>query len=119
MDVTEAFNLSLSIYIALVIIIPVSTWITAKILSLTKSNPIKNATYECGQIFTGKAHVNWTIQYYPYAMIYAIFGATAIFLLIAAPEILKIKLAVEYGFMVFAVVILTLVSAVVSVRKGE
>ena len=117
----EVYNmLNLLFFITLVVITPVTMWIIAKILSVSKPNPIKNATYECGQVFFGKSHLRFTIHYYPYAMIYAVFGALAIFLLIVAPDLLKLRLAVEYGFIVFALVILALISALISLQpRGE
>jgi NADH-quinone oxidoreductase subunit A len=116
----ETFNLlNLILYAALVVIVPIALCIVAKILSISEPSSIKNATYECGQVFTGKAHLRFTIHYYPYAVIYAVFGAFAIFMLIVAPEILRLRLALEYGFIVFAIIILALFSAILSLKPGE
>jgi len=117
----EVYNvLNLLFFITLVVITPVAMWIVAKILSVLKPNPIKNATYECGQVFFGKSHLRFTIHYYPYAMIYAVFGALAIFLLIVAPDLLKLRIAVEYGFIIFSLAILALFGALISLQpRGE
>ncbi len=94
-------------------------WVVAKILSPSNPNPLKNSTYECGQIFEGKAHVRFTIHYYPYAMVYAIFGAFAILLLIVAPWVIRLPFGLDYGLIILAIVTITLVSAVITLKPTK
>ena len=117
MDAATFSLLSLSFYIAIAIALPILLWIVAKILSPSNPNPVKNSPYECSQVAEGEAHIRLPIRYYPYAMIYAIFGAFAIFLLILAPEILKFRAGLDLFFVTLVVVTVALMSAAVSLKS--
>jgi len=115
---TELFyQLSLAAYVAASILFPAAMIFAAKILGPSNPNPVKNSTFECGQVPIGEAHVQFTVQYLPYAMIYAIFGALAVFLLIVAPSIVlfdteMLKLAI----VIVVVSSLACIGAAVSLR---
>jgi NADH-quinone oxidoreductase subunit A len=100
------------------IIFPVALVVAAKILGPYNPNPVKNSTFECGQIPIGKSHVRFTIQYLPYAMIYAIFGALAIFLLLAAPAIARLNVELlSVALSLLIVLTLALFGAAISLRS--
>lgn len=82
-----AQNIALALYVLTVFIFTISSLLLAKILSPTRPNPRKSLTYECGQVPVGPTKQRFTIQYYPYAVVYAVYGALAIILLLAAPSI--------------------------------
>ncbi len=113
--------LGLGIFVVVMLIFPLSLIISGKIFGPSNPNPAKNMTFECGQIPEGSSHMRFTIQYYPYAMIYAIFGAIAVFLLLTAPALLTlIKIGGGAAYIILAfifIIILTLISAVISLRS--
>lgn len=114
---TGIFNLlSLLVFTVSMIIFPLALWIIAKILGPSNPNIVKNSTYECGQVSTGEAHMRFNIRYYPYAMIYAIFGSFAIFLLLMAPEIIRSKVGLGFSLVMLAIITSALFSAVTSLR---
>jgi len=80
-------GVGLAIYVIIAFVFCLSSLLLAKIVSPSRPNPRKTMTYECGQIPTEPTKARFTIQYYPYAVIYAIYGALAIILLLAAPSI--------------------------------
>jgi len=85
---SDLFNqLSLLAYVGVSIAFPIAMVLVAKILGPSNPNPTKNSTFECGQTPIGEAHVQFTVQYLPYVMIYSIYGALAVFLLLIAPSI--------------------------------
>ncbi len=109
--------LMLSGYVALMILFPIILWIIAKILSPQNPNPVKNAPFECAQVSVGKAHERFMISYYPYAMIYAIFGAFAVLLVVMAPHIIQYKAGLDFSIIMLAVITIALMSAAVSLRS--
>lgn len=86
----EVFNLlSLIVYVVAVTAFPLAMVFAAKVLGPSNPNRVKNSTFECGQVPIGEAHVQFNVQYLPYAMIYAIYGALAVFLLLISPGIVS------------------------------
>jgi NADH-quinone oxidoreductase subunit A len=115
---TEQFyQLSLLTYVAASILFPAAMIFAAKVLGPSNPNPVKNSTFECGQVPIGEAHVQFTVQYLPYAMIYAIFGALAVFLLIVAPSIALFDTEMlEFAVIVVVISSLACIGAAVSLR---
>ncbi|RLF13806.1 MAG: hypothetical protein DRJ97_07365 [Thermoprotei archaeon] len=82
-----AQSVGLALYVVIAFVFCIASLLLAKILAPSRPNPRKALTYECGQVPTGPTKTRFTIQYYPYAVIYAIYGALAIVLLLAAPSV--------------------------------
>ncbi|MCX8204155.1 MAG: NADH-quinone oxidoreductase subunit A [Candidatus Nezhaarchaeota archaeon] len=80
-------GVSLALYVLMSFVFCISSILFAKILSPSRPNPRKTLTYECGQVPAGPTKSRFTVQYYPYAVVYAIYGALAIVLLLSAPGI--------------------------------
>ncbi|MEM3737264.1 MAG: NADH-quinone oxidoreductase subunit A [Candidatus Bathyarchaeia archaeon] len=113
--------LGLGVYVLIMVIFPLSLVLAGKVLGPSNPNPKKNMTFECGHPPEGSAHTRFTIQYYPYAMIYAIFGAMAVFLLLTAPALTAIaRMGGDAAGVILAfvaILALALVSAVISLRS--
>jgi NADH-quinone oxidoreductase subunit A len=82
-----AQSVALALYVVLAFAFCIFSLLLAKIISPSRPNPRKPLTYECGQVPTGPVKSRFTVQYYPYAVVYAIYGALAIILLLAAPSV--------------------------------
>lgn len=80
-------GVALALYVLLSFVFCISSLLFAKVVAPSRPNPRKALTYECGQVPTGPTKGRFTIQYYPYAAIYAVYGALAIVLLLSAPSI--------------------------------
>lgn len=80
-------EVSLALYVLLSFFFCISSLLFAKIVAPSRPNPRKSLTYECGQVPAGPTKSRFTIQYYPYAAVYAIYGALAIALLLSAPSV--------------------------------
>lgn len=107
----------ISSYVVIMILFPTALWVIAKILSPLNPNPVKNSPFECAQYSVGKAHELFKITYYPYAIIYAIFGAFAVLLLVMAPTIIKFKAGLDLSIIMLAVITVALMSAAISLRS--
>ena len=119
-NVQQPDLLALTIYVILIVIFPIGVVVGGKIVGPSKPTPTKNMSFECGQPPSGEAHLRFNIQYYPYAMIYAIFGAIAIFLFLTAPAIIGLPSEVSAFFVLsLTIIILSLVGAVISLRSTK
>ncbi|WP_309491872.1 NADH-quinone oxidoreductase subunit A [Candidatus Hecatella orcuttiae] len=112
--------LGLVVYIVIMLLFPIGLVLSGKIFGPSNPSPTKNLAFECGQVPLGDPRITFNIRYYPYAMIYAVFGAIAIFLLLTAPAIIRLGGEVSTFISIsLAVVILALVSAVTSLRSAR
>ncbi|MCP8310363.1 MAG: NADH-quinone oxidoreductase subunit A [Candidatus Methylarchaceae archaeon HK01B] len=110
--------LALAIYSVLSALTPIGLYSAGLLLGEKKPSAEKNMSFECGQVPVGRAHMRVTVQYYPYALIYGVFTAFAIFMLISAPGLaeleLKTKLFGQLGLPFIAISVLTVVAIVAS-----
>ena len=54
--------------------------IAARLLAPKSPNPIKNATFEAGQVPKGKGKMHFMMQYYAYLLMFVVFDVMAMFL---------------------------------------
>jgi len=109
---------ALTVYATIVMLSAVGLVVTGKIFGSSNPNPVKNSPFECGQPSVGKPHLRFNIKYYHYAMIYAVFGALAVFLLLTAPALIRLPGEVlTFVSVALGVAVLSLISAVISLRS--
>ncbi|MCP8322584.1 MAG: NADH-quinone oxidoreductase subunit A [Candidatus Methylarchaceae archaeon HK02M2] len=110
--------LALTIYFILSAVVPIGLYSAGLLLGEKKPSTEKNMSFACGQVPVGEAHMRITIQYYPYVLIYGVFTAFAILMLVSAPGLadleLKTKLFGPIGIPFITIGILTLVALVAS-----
>lgn len=112
-------SLTLILYLIAVVVLPISFVLVAKILGSSSPNSIKNSSFECGQIASGKPHARLGVQYVPYVVVYATMGVLAVLLLLSAPSLLTGSV----NRSIFAVSLIAMVMGLLSVaisfeRKG-
>lgn len=56
--------------------------VTSRLIVGRASNPIKDSTYECGEVPIGEGRTQFSIQYYAYAIIFTIFDVLALFVIV-------------------------------------
>ena len=104
--------LPLAIYIFIAAMFPILLTIVAKILSPSNPNPVKNSTYECGEVPVGEGQARFVIQYYAYAIIFTVFDVAGLLLLISAVEFASLGTQVLIPvFILIGVVTLSLIHA--------
>ncbi|MGQ9468327.1 MAG: NADH-quinone oxidoreductase subunit A [Nitrososphaerales archaeon] len=90
--------LALTLYFLLSALTPIGLYGMGLIFGERKPSKEKNMPFECGQVPVGKAHMRVTIHYYPYALIYGVFTAFAILMLISAPGLAVLELeTIQFG----------------------
>jgi NADH-quinone oxidoreductase subunit A len=55
--------------------------IAAKVVRPSKPNPVKNSTYECGEIPIGETWVRFNVRFYVVALVFLLFDVEVVFLL--------------------------------------
>lgn len=76
--------LPVAIFALLAIIFPILTFFLTRLLRPENPTPLKDLTYECGELPEGEAQIQFHFQYYVFAIIFVIFDVAAIFLLLWA-----------------------------------
>jgi NADH-quinone oxidoreductase subunit A len=77
----------------------------AGVFAPRKSNPTKNAVYECGLVSKGDAWVQFRPAYYLYAIIFLVFDIESIFLLPFAVAFNGLGLAACISMLVFVLLL--------------
>src|SRR5437867_213423 len=82
---------------------PLLTFFATRLFRPTHPTPLKDLTYECGELPEGEAAIQFHFQYYVFALIFVVFDVAAIFLILwafqlyetssAAPATLSDRLA--------------------------
>jgi len=62
----------------------VGTFFATRFLRKDNPGPLKDLTYECGELPEGEAMIQFHFQYYLFALIFVVFDVAAIFLLLWA-----------------------------------
>ena len=62
----------------------VGTFFATRFLRKDNPGPLKDLTYECGEVPEGEAMIQFHFQYYVFAIIFVVFDVAAVFLLLWA-----------------------------------
>src|SRR2546426_4544191 len=77
-------------YVPLVLFLPVPlmfppiTCFATRLFRPTHPTPLKDLTYECGELPEGEAAIQFHFQYYMFALIFVVFDVAAVFLVLWA-----------------------------------
>lgn len=84
-----------------------------------KPNPVKNESFECGQIPVGDARTRLVMRYYPYLLMFLVFDIMSIFLF--AWAVSYRGLGIKTSFPIFAFIVIALVgfSYAISLARRE
>src|SRR5919197_1513315 len=63
---------------------PLLTFFATRLFRPTHPTPLKDLTYECGELPEGEAAIQFHFQYYMFALIFVVFDVAAVFLLLWA-----------------------------------
>ena len=66
------------------LLFPIGTFLATRYLRPHAPSPLKDLTYECGEVPEGEAMIQFHFQYYVFAIIFVVFDVAAIFLLLWA-----------------------------------
>src|SRR5437879_13045340 len=72
------------IFALIALLFPLGTFFATRLFRPDHPTPLKDLTYECGEVREGVAQIQFHFQYYMFALIFVIFDVAAIFLLLWA-----------------------------------
>src|SRR5437667_7797387 len=72
------------IFALIALLFPLGTFFATRLFRPDHPTPLKDLTYECGEVPEGVAQIQFHFQYYMFALIFVIFDVAAIFLLLWA-----------------------------------
>jgi|YelNatPaOPRAMG01_1025707.scaffolds.fasta_scaffold262743_2 NADH-quinone oxidoreductase subunit A len=105
--------LALTLYFLISVLTPITLYGAGLTFGVRKPSREKNMPFECGQVPIGKAHTRVTIHYYPYALIYGVFAAFAILVLVSAPYLAEFELKTNQFGLIGLPLIMIIVLAIV------
>ena len=67
-------------FLAVALLLGVTALGVNRLLMPWRPNPVKNATYECGNEPVGNAQIRYNVRFYIFALLYVVFAVEAAFL---------------------------------------
>jgi NADH:ubiquinone oxidoreductase subunit 3 (subunit A) len=67
-------------FLAVALLLGASALGVNRLLMPFRPNPVKNATYECGNEPVGNAQIRYNVRFYIFALLYVVFAVEAAFL---------------------------------------
>lgn len=74
----------MAVFALLAFLFPVLTFFLTRLVRPHNPTPLKDLTYECGELPEGEAQIQFHFQYYMFALIFVAFDVAAIFLVLWA-----------------------------------
>ena len=84
MDMVLESYVPVVIFAVVALLFPLGTFFATRLFRPDHPTPLKDLTYECGEVPEGVAQIQFHFQYYMFALICVIFDVAAIFLLLWA-----------------------------------
>jgi len=102
---TQADYLPVAIFALIAIIFPFVTFLLTRFFRPSKPTVLKAQTYECGEVPLGEAKIQFSFQYYTFALIFVVFDSVSIFVLLWALVLPGIGLVARIYMLVFILVL--------------
>jgi NADH-quinone oxidoreductase subunit A len=78
---TEIVNLYYLVFLALTgILYVLGAFFFSRLISPSHPNPVKNSSYECGEVPLGPAWTRFNVGYYIFALLFLVFDVEVVFL---------------------------------------
>ncbi|MEE9593475.1 MAG: NADH-quinone oxidoreductase subunit A [Thermoplasmata archaeon] len=109
-----------AIFVLIAIAFPFLTYFATRLLREDKPTPLKETTYECGEVPEGEANIQFNFQYYLFAIMFIVFDVAAIFIILFAliyDQFLTMD-ALAMAMMAFFILIMT-AATLYSLKKEE
>src|SRR5438309_7378098 len=72
------------IFALIALMFPLGTFFATRLFRPDHPTPLKDLTYECGELPEGEAAIQFHFQYYMFALIFVVFDVAAVFLVLWA-----------------------------------
>ncbi len=105
------------IFAAVSVIFVVAGLLVSSLLRPSKREPLKNSTYECGEVPIGDTRIQFHFQYYMFALIFVIADVLTVFLALWAYAFSTMP--AEAKFMMFLFTALLTIGILYALKKEE
>jgi NADH:ubiquinone oxidoreductase subunit 3 (subunit A) len=72
------------LFLLVALMFPLVTFFATRLFRPTHPTPLKDLTYECGELPEGEAAIQFHFQYYMFGLIFVVFDVAAVFLVLWA-----------------------------------
>ena len=103
---TQADYLPVAIFALVAVIFPFIAFFATRFFRPVKPHFLKAQTYECGEVPTGEARIQFSFQYYIFALIFVVFDSLSIFVLVWALVLPGLDLVARLYMLMFILVLL-------------
>ncbi len=83
MELLDAY-VPVALFLIVAVSFPLLTFFLTRLFRPTHPTPLKDLTYECGEMPEGEAAIQFHFQYYMFALIFVVFDVAAVFLVLWA-----------------------------------
>jgi len=94
-----------AIFLAIAVVFPFLVYFITRLVRPDKPSPLKDTTYECGEVPEGEAQIQFNFQYYMFALIFVVFDVAAIFLMLMALVFTGLSDAAKAAIILFVAVL--------------
>jgi NADH:ubiquinone oxidoreductase subunit 3 (subunit A) len=102
---TQADYLPVAIFALIAVIFPFVTFLLTRFFRPSKPTQLKSQTYECGEVPLGEAKIQFSFQYYTFALIFVVFDSVSIFVLLWALVLPSIGLVAKVYMFLFILIL--------------
>lgn len=103
---TQADYLPVAIFALVAVIFPLIAFFATRFFRPAKPHFLKAQTYECGEVPLGEARIQFSFQYYIFALIFVVFDSVSIFVLLWALVLPGLDLVAKVYMFLFILVLL-------------
>ena len=94
-----------AIFAAIAIAFPPIVYFLTRLVRPDRPSPLKETTYECGEVPDGEAQIQFNFQYYMFALIFVVFDVAAIFFMLIALVFTEASDVAKVAVILFAAVL--------------
>ncbi len=103
---SQADYLPVAIYALVAILFPFISFFATRFFRPVKDSLLKAQTYECGEVPTGEARIQFSFQYYIFALIFVVFDSVSIFVLLWALVLPGLDFSAKVYMVMFLLILL-------------
>ena len=117
-DVAQADYLPVAIFALIAILFPLVTFLVTRFFRVSIPSYLKAQTYECGEVPIGQARIQFSFQYYIFALIFVVFDTLTIFVLLWALVLPGLSLVARLYMFLFLLLLLSVLAYALK-KEGE
>jgi NADH:ubiquinone oxidoreductase subunit 3 (subunit A) len=102
---TQADYLPVAIFALIAVLFPFIAFLATHFFRPSKPSFLKAQTYECGEVPMGDARIQFSFQYYIFALIFVVFDSVSIFVLLWALVLTGMDLVARVYMFLFLLVL--------------